>query len=277
MNLNFKGAAMQFRITQFSSVIAISGLVFLTGCQRGSAPETAQSAAPKKPTAKPVPTQKHEEHDEGSHEHFAAKGTLVTNHGIPLLRESQTAGGFTPERRAQIVAERLNNMATTHGLESEVVFMRRVNGVPTVFFFHEHSRDNKGHVLATIDFMTAKQFGFANAPETLAYWWRDVLRDHALIVEGNPPRWTIRYAQPIQQLYNLTQKERRGVPSHESFERALSKLTDPERDILTSLYVSVPSNYKPMSDDAPQTRKQVKAEKKSGGGKRHTEEHQHHD
>lgn len=267
---------MQFRVTPFFSLIAITGLACLTGCQRGSAPKTASTIVAKQPAAKPAATKRHEEHDEDSHEHFAAKGTLVTNHGIPLLRESQTAGGFTPERRAQIVAERLNNMATTHGLESEVIFMRRVNGVPTVFFFHEHSRDNKGHVLATIDPMTAKQFGFANAPETLAYWWRDVLRDHALIVEGNPPRWTIRYAQPIQQLYNLTQKERRGVPSHESFERALSKLTDPERDILTNLYVSVPSNYKPISDDAPQTRKAVKAAKKSSE-KRHTEKHHHHD
>jgi hypothetical protein len=262
--------------------------VILSGCHRSAPPQPVSGNNPpvknsssKLPHAKKVGhdsdvrnghADNDGDHDEEAHRHFAAQGALVTDHGIPLLRESQHAGGFTPERRAQIVAERLNNMATTHGLEPGVLSVRRVKGYPTVFFFHKHDSSSQGHVLATVDPRTAKQFGFANHPEVLAYWWRDIMRDHALVIAGSPPRWTTRYAQPMQQLYDFCQKEQRGVPSHESFERALSKLSPAEREILSNLYMSVPDNYQYVID-SPKLSNHKLSTKTSKSGESH---HQHH-
>ncbi len=223
----------------------------------------------------------HDEHDKGknseghttNHSHFRAEGALVSNHGIPLFLETQSSGGFTPQRRAELVTDRLNDMAQSHGLEAEHISMRSVNGVPTVFFFHPHRKGEPGHVLATIDPKTAAQFGFGNQPDRLAFWWRDVLRDHTLIVSGEPPLYTTPYSGSLQRFYELCQREHKGVPTHESFEQALANMKVSERDALHTLYIRVPSNYQPISGDGNQAHK---AEEKVEGEKHH-EKRQHHD
>lgn len=260
----------------------LAAALALAGCRRVPEPEAAATAVAAEPTAaEPTAAEpsasatapaslvqgdaqpevedaeahydqvhgKGKEHDH--HDHFQAEGTLVSNHGVPLLQETQTSGGFDPAKRAQIVAQRLNDMAESHGLEAEHIVTRVENGVPTVFFFHRHKAGEPGHVLATLDPRTAGQFGYGSRPGILAFWWRDVLRDHALIVSGQPPVYTTPYAQPLQRLYVLCQRARQGVPTHESFEKALEGLTQPERDALQSLYISVPANYRPQPDDPP--------------------------
>lgn len=84
------------------------------------------------------------------HNHFQAEGSLVSDHGIPLFLETQTSGGFSPRRRAEIVVERLNRLAATHGLEAEHIVMHIERGIPTVFFFHPHQTGESGHVVATV-------------------------------------------------------------------------------------------------------------------------------
>lgn len=191
-----------------------------------------------------------DEGQEGHHDHFAAEGTLITNHGIPILMQTQTAGGFTPQRRAEAIAGRLNQMAGEEGFEASDIVARRVNGFYTVYCASPEG-GRPGHVLATVDSTTAAQFGFGKDPAWLAFWWRDVLRDHALIISGAAPIYTTPYIQSLQRLYTLCQRERKGVPSPQSFEKALSALTPTERDALQSLYIRVPSLYRPLENAAP--------------------------
>ena len=163
------------------------------GCTHRTVPNIAPPAASAIPiSVTTAPTSDQDAHigaaghhsadEDHHHDHFLADGTLVTNHGIPLFRETQ-AFKWSPEERAQKVTARLNMIATTHGLEADSVFMRRVGGLPTVFFYHHHGPGSEGHILATVDPKTAAEFGYGSKPETLAYWWRDVLRDHALLIQ----------------------------------------------------------------------------------------------
>lgn len=185
------------------------------------------------------------------HGHFQAEGTLVSNHGVPLLQETQTSGGFDPAKRAQIVAERLNNTAEKYGLKAESIVTQVENGVPTVRYFRTYTVGEAGDLLATVDPKTAGQFGYGSYPDTLALWWRDVLRDHSLIISGQPPVYTTPYVQPLQRLYVLCQRERQGVQTRESFDKALSNLTQSERDALQTLYTTIPPNYRPLPNDPP--------------------------
>lgn len=187
-------------------------------------------------------------HQEG-HEHFEAEGALVTNHEIPLLLETQAAGGFTPQRRAEIVAERLNEMVHEHSLEAEHIVVHMKNGIPTVYYSHAGESKKAGHLIATVDRKTAAQFGLKNNAGKLAFWWRDVLRDHALIIAGEPPLYTAPYTQALQRLYAACQQEKKGIPSHDAFEKALKRLSVSERDSLQSLYNRVPANYRPQPDE----------------------------
>lgn len=208
-----------------------------------------------------------DESGDHQHEHFVAAGAVVENHGVPLIVETQIANNWSPEERARRVAARLNMIASTHGISADSIFMRVVRGMPTVFFYHEHGPRSQGHVLATIDHATARQFGFEKKSRNLAYWWRDVLRDHVLIVQGKSPRWTSRYAPPMQHLYTALQEHRKGVPDHDTFERALSELLPAERESLKTLYISVPANYEPRLDD-------VRAARAVHG---HVDKHDEHD
>lgn len=218
-----------------------------------TAPPSAATHASGSPTAAVTHADDHasqgHEGEGHHHEHFIAQGPVVSDHGIPLFKETQTFDNLSPQQRAEKVTGRLNMIAVTHGLEADSVFMRRIRGCPCVFYYHNHGPKSEGHLLATIDPLTAREFGFQKNPEFLAYWWRDVLRDHALVITGQTPRWTTRYAPPMQRLYEFLQQTRRGVPSHESFDLALSKLSSADLGSLRSLYVSVPANYRPQPDD----------------------------
>lgn len=188
-------------------------------------------------------------HTEGAHhEHFVASGSLITDHGLPLIAETQTFQ-WVPEERARRVTARLNMIAASHELNAASVTMRRVNGYPTVFYYHHHGLGSEGHILATIDPLTASQFGHEDNAEALAYWWRDVLKDHLLLIEGEAPRYTTRYTPNLQRLHEHLQGIRAGVPSHSSFDLVLSQLSLQERTDLRNLYRNVPVNYRPQPDD----------------------------
>lgn len=177
---------------------------------------------------------------------FLAEGSLVSNQGIPLIQQTQTAGGLTPVERAEVVAQRLNDLSATDTLQAELILVRLVDNTATVFA-SPLSNGGFGQVLATVDGKTAAQFGFENEPGLLAFWWRDVLRDHVLIISGKPPIYTTPYAQPMQRLYGLCRSQ--GVPTPKTIENALSQLSPAEKDALQSLYINVPSNYRPQITD----------------------------
>ncbi len=189
-------------------------------------------------------------HDEAhQHEHFIAQGAQITDHTIPLIRETQPCGNMTPEKRAQVVVARLNMIANTHGLNADSVFVRHVNGMTCVFYYHHHGPDSEGHILATVDPQTAGEFGDAHDPDRLAYWWRDVMRDHILLIQGKTPHWTTRYASTIEQLHVSIQNVQQGVPTHETIEQVLSQLPPADMEALRGLYSSVPVNYRPEPDN----------------------------
>ncbi len=191
------------------------------------------------------PEGKGEEQHGAHHDHFEAEGALVTNHGIALFQETQSSGGLSPEQRARIVTRRLNQTAETQGLDPKQIVAIPANGLPTVSFV---TSQGKNIVLATIDTQTAGQFGFKSNPGALASWWRDVLRDHAAIIAGSSPLYTTPYSSALQNVYMLCQKEQKGVPTHESFEQALTKLSREERDDLQGLYIQVPKNYRSQAN-----------------------------
>ena len=191
-----------------------------------------------------------EEHQEGGHhKHFTAEGAVITDHGLPMLEESQAIGSLSPEQRAAIVVDRLNTLIETHDFDDDAIFMRMINGYPCVFFYHNHGSGIEGHLLATVDPKTAGEFGYQDRAVLLAYWWRDILRDHALIIGGKTPHWTTRYAPTMQRLYQIMQEEQAGVPSHESFEQAMVRLSPDEKTALQHLYSSVPVGYAPQPND----------------------------
>lgn len=186
-----------------------------------------------------------EEAEGAHHKHFEADGALVTNHEIALFMETQTAGGVSPSERAQIVTQRLNETAESTGLDPQNIVARIDKDLATVCY----AKPGKpAYVLATIDPKTAAQFGFGKNPALLTLWWRDVLRDHACIIAGNPPIYTTPYSSILQRVYSLCQAEQKGVPTHESFETAIGKLSREEHDALQGLYVQVPTNYRPQTD-----------------------------
>ena len=256
-----------FKLFGTIAVLAVLGVVSWMGWQSYSsknevavAPQpTVQVAAASAPPVVAPASETADDHDEhkanpavsaeeaegAHHKHFEADGALVTNHEIALFMETQTAGGVSPSDRAQIVTQRLNDTAESTGLDPKNIQARIVNDLPTVFY---DKPDGAGYVLATIDPQTAAQFGFADDPAILALWWRDVLRDHSCIIAGNPPIYTTPYSSILQRVYSLCQAEQKGVPTHESFETAIGKLTREEHDALQGLYVQVPANYRPQTD-----------------------------
>lgn len=218
--------------------------------QVATAPEVP-ATAPAAETAdlhddhKASPAAPAEEAEGAHHKHFEAQGALVTNHEIALFQETQTAGGVSPSERAQVVTQRLNETAESTGLDPQNIVARMENDLATVYYARP---DNTGYVLATVDPKTAAQFGFGENPGILTFWWRDVLRDHACIIAGNPPIYTTPYSSILQRVYSLCQAEQKGVPTHESFETAIGKLSREEHDALQGLYVQVPTNYRPQTD-----------------------------
>lgn len=124
-----------------------------------------------------APDEDHHEH----HQHFEAEGALVTDHGIPLFQETQTAGGISPAQRAQIVAQRLNDRAIGNGLEPTRIQALLIHNVASVCVVEP---SGKAYNLATVDPQTAAQFGYRSNPARLTLWWRDVLRDHILYYRG---------------------------------------------------------------------------------------------
>lgn len=181
--------------------------------------------------------------DHHEHPHFEAEGALVTNHGIPLFQETQTAGGVSPAQRAQIVAQRLNDRAVNNGLEPTKIQARLIRNVASVCFVE---LSGKTYNLATVDPQTAAQFGYPANPARLTLWWRDVLRDHACVIAGKPPIYTTPYSSALQNVYSLCQRQQKGIPTHEEFEKAIASLSRADRNDLQGLYVQVPSNYRPQ-------------------------------
>jgi len=182
---------------------------------------------------------------EHEHQHFEAEGALVTDHGIPLFQETQTAGGISPSQRAQIVARRLNDKAMGKGLDPTKIQARLINDVAAVCFVEP---SGGAFNLATVDPQTATQFGYPANSARLTFWWRDVLRDHACVIAGNPPIYTTPYSSALQNVYSLCQKQEKGIPSHEGFEKAISNLSRADHDDLQGLYIKVPSNYHPQKN-----------------------------
>ena len=233
--------------------------VLVSGCNRSEpTPPVATSSAPTSGQTKPIPfvngdtlpqtsgkEEHHEDGEEPHHDHFMAEGALVTNHGIALFQETQASGGHSPDQRARIIAERLNRTAEMQGLDPKNIVALPANGLPTVSFA---APKGKVIVLATVDSQTASQFGYKSNPGLLAAWWRDVLRDHAAIIAGKPPLYTTPYSSALQKVYSLCQKEQKGVPTHESFEQALGKLSRDDHDELQGLYIQVPKNYRPQTN-----------------------------
>ena len=256
-----------FKLFGTIGLLGVLAVVFGVGLQIYSSknqvaappePAVQVAAAPETPVVAPAPetADGHDEHkanaaapaeeaESAHHKHFEAQGALVTNHEIALFMETQTAGGVSPSERAQIVTQRLNDTAESTGLDPQNIVARMENDLVTVYYAKSGST---GYVLATIDPKTAAQFGFGEDPALLTYWWRDVLRDHACIIAGNPPIYTTPYSSILQRVYSLCQAERKGVPTHESFETAIGKLTREEHDALQGLYVQVPENYRPQTD-----------------------------
>jgi len=182
---------------------------------------------------------------EHEHQHFEAEGALVTDHGIPLFQETQTAGGISPSQRAQIVARRLNDKAMGKGLDPTKIQARLINDVAAVCFVEP---SGEAFNLATVDPQTATQFGYPANSARLTFWWRDVLRDHACVIAGNPPIYTTPYSSALQNVYSLCQKQEKGIPSHKGFEKAISNLSRADHDDLQGLYIKVPSNYHPQKN-----------------------------
>lgn len=147
-------------------------------------------------------------------------GNAVTMGGEPVFWIKAEADGFSPEHRAQLSQDALDNaLATAPACAPSLVTVERTNGAPTVKL--------NGHLVATADFGSARQENLT--PNQLAEKWAENIRGFlADQQKAKSYQNSLIGFNPIQA--SITYVERRlfapeGTSLPVSFEKALSSST----------------------------------------------------
>lgn len=165
---------------------------------------------------------------------------IVVSHGMPLFEITAYAGGYSPARRAQIIAARLEQLSASHQLAPEMFSVGYRNG-QVILQQHEHT-EHPSHTVVTIDRRLARD----GQVERLAQWWLALLRDHLCLALGRPPTHTA--GTPVgaifQKLYAKLVYPAQPVPS-EQIERAFAALSESEQELFHAAAHAVPDTYHP--------------------------------
>jgi hypothetical protein len=187
-----------------------------------------------------------------------SNGFSVLDSGVRILTINTNSAGFTAKKRAQIVAERLNDILMNDlpkpDRSVEGFFQGDLNGAQIVGFGyltgHRNVKNATADLIVTVDAGSARLDG-GRTPRVLACWWRDIFRDWLLMNMGKAPAYTTRYTPVLKDFYASLQEQGGGTEIHR-FAAALSHLADVdyrEFNSLRTLYSAAPANYVPNPDD----------------------------
>jgi hypothetical protein len=166
-------------------------------------------------------------------------GNAVTMGGEPVFWIKSSADGFTPEHRAQLAQDALDNaLAIAPDCSPSLVTVERVNGAPVV--------ELNGHLIATADLAAAESENLS--PDQLAEKWADGIRSF-LSNSGNAQvykRSLLGY-NPIQASISFTER-RLYVPAGTTlpikFDKSLSsELLNPGEVIYGTVSEDVPLGH----------------------------------
>lgn len=163
---------------------------------------------------------------------------IVLCHGMELFVITSRAGGYTPSRRAEIIAGRLEALAQEHRSEPGMFSVGFRNG--EVILQQQEHEAHTPHIIVTIDRRLAGRDGV----ERLAQWWLALLRDHLALADGRPPRHT--QGTPVGvlfvKLYAALGSPKSPVSDSE-VDRVVANLATEEREMFRRGAQVVPSAF----------------------------------
>lgn len=168
---------------------------------------------------------------------------IVTSHGMELFEIVTPAGGYSPARRAELIADRLVELEESHDLSPQMFGVGIHNG--TVVIQQQEHTEHPPHIVATIDPAEARRCeGAHGSAERLAQWRLALLRDHVSLATGKMPFHTsgTPAGDVFRSVYDRLNAS--GPVSSEEIEKAIGRLTPADRELLRNAASNVPESFR---------------------------------
>ncbi len=186
---------------------------------------------------------------------FGAKTTVrggqphgvVTCLGADLFELTVPAGGLTAPRRAEVIAERLNLLESTHELTPAQFSVGFRNG-EVIIQHHQHA-EHQPHIVVTIDRALSRQIpGARGQAERLAQWWLALFRDRIALLNYDMPYFTAgtRVADVFSKIYAQLKRETKSPDERRAaLRQAIENLSPTDRQLFLEACYRVPDEYDP--------------------------------
>jgi len=165
---------------------------------------------------------------------------VVASHGMDLFDITSPAGGYSPARRAEIIAGRLEELTQSHDEAPEMFSVGHRNG--EVILQQQEHAGHPPHIIVTV----SRRLTSDGNVERLAQWWLALLRDHLALADGGRPIYTA--GTPVgdvfQGLYERLGNHVKPVSSAD-IERAFDALPPLQRQAFRQAAATVPDAYSP--------------------------------
>ncbi len=163
---------------------------------------------------------------------------VVASHGMDLFDITSPAGGYSPARRAEIIAGRLEELTQSHDDAPEMFSVGHRNG--EVILQQQEHTGHPPHIIVTV----SRRLTSDGNAERLAQWWLALLRDHLALADGRRPIYTA--GTPVgdvfQGLYERLGDHVKPVSSAD-IERAFDALPPLQRQAFRQAAAAVPEAY----------------------------------
>ncbi len=171
---------------------------------------------------------------------------IVASHNMDMFEISTFAGGFSPARRAEIIAGRLEEISQSHDMSPRMFTIGQRNGL--VILQHQEHTDHSPHIIATIDPELARKcLGSGGSAERLAQWRLALLRDHMSLAAGVMPVYTsgTRIGDTFRNLFAALDTASGPVRS-EDIASSVSRLSSAERAAFRNAACTIPASFDPI-------------------------------
>ncbi|HZO87270.1 MAG TPA: hypothetical protein VFB38_02955 [Chthonomonadaceae bacterium] len=186
---------------------------------------------------------------------------IVVSHGMDLFVITTSAGGYSPARRAEIIARRLEQLTEDHSMEPEMFGVGSRNG--EIILQQQEHPDHPPHILVTVDRRLARQ----GDAERLAQWWLALLRDNFSLAIGRKPVYTA--GTPIgalfQKVYAALGEPTEPIPA-EDIIRTVEALPESDRQAFRNAAASVPASFSPVANVTVPRKASPQHEEEDQGG-----------
>lgn len=164
---------------------------------------------------------------------------VVMGHQTDLFVITTSAGGLSATRRAEILADRLEQLAHARDLSLKDFRVGSRNG-ETVLLQQEDD-DHPARILLTIDRGLASD----GDVDRLANWWLALLKDHLALAQGREPIYT--EGTPVGQVFHKLY-ESLGRPTEpvdwRDIDHAFENLSGADQRVLDAACAAVPSTFR---------------------------------